>query len=108
MHHKTEARDDRQMHAVNKDELVHATALPRDRDAERSSQRPQPIQSLVPEEYERAVAGPALKADSAIAQNFQQWRANFRSGLTCHPGDRVWRSAAVRSIVSDHRVRQLK
>jgi hypothetical protein len=26
MHHKTEARDDRQMHAVNEDELVHDPA----------------------------------------------------------------------------------
>jgi len=104
------------MHAVNEDELVHgpaywvnrvffhiqerdmrgeirlrqvAKALPRHRDTERSSQRPQPVQSLVPEEHERAVAGPASKADSAIEQNFVRWRAYFRSGLTCHPGDQV-------------------
>jgi len=66
-----------------------AKALPRHRDTERSSQRPQPVQSLVPEEHERAVAGPASKADSAIEQNFERWRAYFRSGLTCHPGDQV-------------------
>jgi hypothetical protein len=40
-----------------------AKTLPRHRDPERSSKRPQPVQSLVPEKYERAIAGPASKAD---------------------------------------------
>jgi hypothetical protein len=70
-----------------------AKALAGHRDAKRSSERPQPLQSLIPDEDERAIAGPASKADRAIEQDFERWRAYIRGGLTCHPGDLVWPSA---------------
>ena len=68
-------------------------AVPRHRNTERPSKRPQPVQSFVPKEHERAIARLASKAGGAIQQDVERRRAYFGGGLACHPGNQVWRFA---------------
>ena len=63
-------------------------ALARHRDADRSSERFQPVQPIVSSEDERLIAGFTSKGDRAIEQNLERWRPYFCGSLTYHPSDR--------------------